>query len=141
MKLKYFLTLLITAALSCHVAFAADDDTELAKEMKAMNKSLRTLKRQAADPAKKEDNLALLTLIKKSMENSHKLEPMKTKDVPPAEKEAYLAKYHEQMRELTKSFDELEAALKADKADEAKKILDKLQQQKEKGHKDFAPEE
>jgi hypothetical protein len=141
MKLKYLLTLLTTAALSFNVAVAAEDDTELAKEMKVMNKNLRTLKRQSADPAKKEDNLALLALIKKSLESSHKLEPAKTKDVPAAEKEAYLAKYHEQMRDLSKSFDELEAALKADKADEAKKIIDKLGEQKQKGHKDFAPED
>jgi len=45
------------------------------------------------------------------------------------------------MVDLTKTYDELEAAIKAGKADDAKKALDKLSEQKEKGHKDFAPDE
>lgn len=141
MKLKTLLTLLTTAALSLNVAFAAEDDTPLAKEMKTINKSLRTLKRQAADASKKDENLALLATIKKSLEASNKLDPAKTKDVPAAEKEAYLAKYHEQMGDLAKTFDELEVAIKEDKADDAKKLFEKLTDQKEKGHKDFAPDE
>ena len=46
MKLKSLLTLTAVLALSFNVAFAEEDDTPLGKEMSAMNKSLRTLKRQ-----------------------------------------------------------------------------------------------
>ncbi len=141
MKMKFLLTLALTLALGCTAAFAAEDDTPLAKEMKTMNKSLRALKKQVADAAKKDDNLALIATIRKSLDAAAKLEPAKTKEVPAAEKAAYLDKYKAQMTDLVKTYDELEAAIKADKADDVKKALDKLSEQKEKGHKDFAPDE
>jgi len=141
MKLKTFLTLLTTAALGLTAAFAAEDDTPLAKEMKSVNKNLRTLKRQVADASKKDDNLALLATIKKNIAAALKLEPAKTKDVPAAEKAAYVDKYKQQMSDLGKSFEEIETAIKADKTDDAKKLFEKLSQQKEKGHKDFGVDE
>jgi hypothetical protein len=141
MKLKSLPILALTLAFGLNVAFSADDDTPLAKEMKTVNKSLRTIKRQIDDPAKKDENLGLIATIKKSLVVEKTLEPAKTKDVPAAEKQAYLDKYKAQMTDLAKTFDELEAAIKADKADDAKKLFEKLADQKEKGHKDFAPDE
>ena len=141
MKIKSLLTLLTAAALSLNVVFAAEDDTPLAKEMKNVNKSLRTLKRQVGDGAKKAENLELLATIKKSLAASTKLEPAKTKDVPAGEKAAYIEKYHKQMADLGKSFDEVEAAVKADKPEDAKKAFEKLSEQKEKGHKDFGADD
>ncbi len=141
MKIKSLLTLLVTAALGLNVAFAAEEDTPLAKEMKTMNKSLRTLKRQVGDASKKEENLQLLATIKKTLDASAKLEPAKTKDVPAGEKAAYLDKYKKQLADLGKSYDEVEAAVKADKPDDAKKAFDKLSEQKEKGHKDFGADD
>jgi hypothetical protein len=135
MKLKTFLTLLTTAAIS--VTALAADDTPLAKEMKTINKSLRTLKRQVADAAKKDDNLGLIATAKKSIDASLKLEPAKIKDIPAAERAAYLDKYKQQLTDLGKTFDDVEAAVKADKPDDAKKAFEKLSEQKEKGHKDF----
>ena len=141
MKIKLLSTLLLTLALGCFAAFAEDEPTPLEKEMKTMNKSLRTLKKQAEDAAKKDENLALIATIKKSVEASAKLEPAETKKVPAAEKAAYLDKYKAQMTDLAKSYDELEAAIKDGKAEDVKKALVKLSDQKEKGHKDFAPDE
>ena len=137
MKLKSLLTLAAALAISFNVAVAAEDDTELAKEMKAMNKSLRTLKKQIADPSKKEDNQKLVGDIRKHVAASHKLDPAKTKDIPAAEKAAYLEKYRKQLDDLDKSYEQVEAAIKADKPDDAKKAFEKLSEQKEKGHKDF----
>lgn len=141
MKIKLLSTLILTLALGCSASFAEDEHTPLEKEMKTMNKSLRTLKKQAEDAAKKDENLALIATIKKSVEASAKLEPAETKKVPAGDKAAYLDKYKAQMADLAKSFDELEAAIKDGKAEEAKKMLAKLSEQKEKGHKDFAPDE
>ena len=45
------------------------------------------------------------------------------------------------MGDLGKTFDELDAAVKAGKVDDAKKLFEKLSEEKEKGHKDFAPDE
>ena len=140
MKLKSFLILALTLAIGGSMAFA-EEDTPLIKEMKTMNKNLRTLKRQVEDASKKDENLALIVASRKSIETSLKLEPMKTKDVPAGDKPAYLDKYKAQMTELAKSYADLETAVKDGKADEAKKIFEKLSEQKEKGHKDFAPEE
>jgi len=137
MKLRTFLTIAATLALGLHTGFAAEDDTPLAKEMTAMNKSLRILKRQIADPAKKDDNLALVAKMKANVDASLKLEPAKSKDVPAADKGAYAEKYREQLTALRKSYDELETAIKDGKQDEAKKVFEKLTEQKEKGHKDF----
>ena len=141
MKMKLLSTLLLTLVLGCTASFADEEPTPLEKEMKAMNKSLRTLKKQAEDAAKKDENLALIATIKKAVEAATKLEPAETKKVPAAEKAAYLDKYKAQLTGLAKSFDELEAAIKDGKAEDVKKVLTKLSDQKDKGHKDFAPEE
>jgi cytochrome c556 len=135
MKLKTILTLLTTAAIGLTAANA--DDTPLAKEMKTINKSLRTLKRQVADAAKKDENLGLIATAKKAIDASMKLEPAKIKDIPAAERAAYLDKYKQQMTDLGKTFDDVEVAVKADKPDDAKKAFEKLGEQKERGHKDF----
>ena len=141
MKLKSLLTLAFTMAFGFNVAFAAEEDTPLAKEMKTVNKSQRTLKRQVADASKKAENLELVATMKKGVAACLKLEPMKTKDVPAGEKAAYLQKYKAQMGDLGKTFDELDAAVQAGKVDDAKKSFEKLSEEKEKGHKDFAPAE
>jgi hypothetical protein len=70
MKLKTLLTLAMTLALGFTTALAAEDDTPLMKEMKAMNKSLRTLKRQVADATKKDENVTLIAGIKKNIDAS-----------------------------------------------------------------------
>ena len=141
MKLKSLLTLAAIVAVSFNVALAADDDTPLTKQMKIQNKSLRTLKRQIDDASKKDENLALIATAKTSVAESDKLEPAKTKDIPAADKAAYLEKYHAEMKDLAKTWDDLEAAVKDGKADDAKKIFEKLADQKEKGHKDFNPDD
>ncbi|EDY17644.1 hypothetical protein CfE428DRAFT_4942 [Chthoniobacter flavus Ellin428] len=142
MKFKSLLTLVAVLAVGFNfAAMAADDDTPLAKAMKVVNKNIRTMKRQIDDPAKKDDNLALIATAKKSLDECLKLEPAKTKDVPAGDKAAYVAKYKEQMNGVVKTFDDLEAAVKAGKTDDAKKIFEKLSDEKEKGHKDFNPDD
>ncbi len=140
MKFKAILALACLLAVGT-TTVRAENDTPLGKEMSGMNKSLRTLKRQVTDPAKKADSLALVTKIKGHLAEAVKLEPAKTKDVPAADKAAYVVKYKEQMDGLVKSFDTIEVALKADKFDEAKAVFEKLSEQKEKGHKDFGADD
>ncbi|MHA3770991.1 cytochrome b562 [Verrucomicrobiota bacterium sgz303538] len=132
--MKTLLTFVAAIAMG-FTAFAADDDTPLAKQMSSINKSLRTVKRNLADPSKKQDNLDLLKKIHGNIEEALKLEPKKTSEQ--ANKQAYVAKYKEEVQALGKTFQELEEAIKADKTDEAKKLVEKLSEQKEKGHKDF----
>lgn len=140
MKLKPLVSFISVLALS--VTFSmADEDTPLSKEMSAMNKSLRTLKRQVADASKKADNLALIDKMKANVTASLKYEPAKTKDQPAGDKPAYLAKYKEQMNGLDKALDELKAAIEKGDAEAVNKVVEKLGEIKEHGHKDFAPDE
>lgn len=136
MKNRLLLTLLSVLALGAG-SFAAEDkdETPLSKEMTQMNKSLRTIKRNLADPSKKAENLELLEKIKKNLDAEHNLDPKKTKEQ--TDKPAYTKKFKDEIIELGKAFGELEAAIKVDKADEAKAALEKISKLKEKGHKDF----
>lgn len=136
-KLPALLTLLAFAILPFSVSAAEEEKTELGKQMTSMNKSLRTLKRQLPDPAKKQENLDLVKKINETVVEACKFEPKKTADIPAGEKAAYKIKYKEQMDGLSASFAKLGEAIKADNQDEAKKILDELSKQKETGHKDF----
>ena len=139
MKLKPLLTFVATLAVGANFA-TAEEDTPLSKEMSAMNKSLRTLKRQVADPAKKADNVALVDEMKKRVEAATKFEPAKTKDQPAADKSKYLEEYKKQLGDLGKLIDELKAAVDKGDAPGAQAIFDKLADSKEKGHQKFAPE-
>jgi soluble cytochrome b562 len=137
MKSKLLLSTALVLSM-VGAAFAADE-TPLSKEMTTVNKNLRTVKRQLADPAKKADNIEAIGKVKKALDAAQTLDPKKTKDQ--ADKGAYTKKYKEQMTELAKTVGDLETALKGDKTDDAKKALDKIYQLKEKGHKDFGVDE
>jgi thymidylate synthase len=134
------LTLTATLALGFH-GFAADDDTPLSKEMSGLNKQLRTLKKQIADTSKKDDNVKLVEGMKEHLTKAKDLEPATAKDVAADKKADYIAKYKQQIDATAKDFDSLEEAIKGDKADDAKKVLEKLQKDKEQGHKDFKAED
>lgn len=142
MKFKSILTLIAALGL-CGSAVAADDkeDTPLSKEMSAMNKSLRTLKRQATEATKKADNLALVGKMLANVDAATKLDPAKTKDQPAGDKAAYLEKYKKQMGDLKAGLDELKAAIEKGDNDAVAKAFEKLSDIKEKGHKDFQPDE
>jgi soluble cytochrome b562 len=142
MKLKTLLTLCAAFAIGTLGARAQDKpDTPLSKEMSTMNKTLRALKRQSADTSKKAENVAMVDKMKANVDAALKLEPAKTKEQPAGDKAAYLAKYKEQLNELKKALDELKAALNKGDADATAKAFETLAENKEKGHKDFAPDE
>jgi soluble cytochrome b562 len=141
MKLKSLITALMALAVGASFAVAKDDDTPLSKEMSAMNKSLRTLKRQAADPSKKAENLELVGKMKANVAAALKYEPAKTKDQPAADKPTYVSKYKKEMEGLDKAIDDLKAAIEKGDAENTQKMFEKLADIKEKGHKDFAPDE
>jgi cytochrome c556 len=124
MKLKTLLTVLTAASLG-FTAYAADDDTPLAKQMSIVNKSLRTVKRQLSDSAKKDDNLALIGKVKAALDEAVKLDPKKTKDQ--SDKAAYTKKF--------------KAGIKSDSKEKAEAALNKIYDEKEKGHKDFGVDE
>ncbi len=135
------LTVSTALILGFSVQAASDDDTPLSKEMSGLNKQLRTLKKQVADASKKDANIELVEGIKKHLAAAKDLEPATTKDQPADKRAAFVAKYKEEMASTAKDFDALEDAIKADKADEVKTLLDKLQKDKETAHKEFKAED
>jgi hypothetical protein len=140
MKMKSLLAFVSAFALAASLA-VAEEDTPLSKEMSAMNKALRALKKTAQDPAQKAANLAAVDKMKANVAAGLKYEPAKTKDQPAAEKTAYLDKFKQQMSDLDKSLDELKAAIDKGDKETIAKLFEKLGEIKEKGHKDFAPDE
>ena len=84
-------------------ATAFGDDTPMEKEMSAMNKAYKALKKTVADPASKDANLKLIAEIKKTTETSIKMEPKTTADQPAAGKAAYLEKFKAQMADFAMS--------------------------------------
>jgi soluble cytochrome b562 len=141
MKMKSLLGFVSAFAVAASLAVAADEDTPLAKEMSAMNKTLRTLKKSVSDPSAKAANVAAVDKMKANIAAASKLEPAKTKDQPAAEKPAYVEKYKKQLAELDKAFDELKAGIEKGDDTAIQAALEKLSDLKEKGHKDFAPDE
>jgi len=141
MKLKSLFTAIVALAVGANFVVAAEEDTPLAKQMSAFNKSLRSLKRQVADPAKKADNLAVLAKMQENMAAARKLEPAKTKDQPAGDKAAYVEKFRAQIGDVEKTLGSLKAAIEKGDAEATQAAIDKLADQKEKGHKDFAPDE
>jgi soluble cytochrome b562 len=135
MKMLKFITplaLVLSLGLSVHA-----EDTPMEKEMSAMNKAYKALKKSVEDPAQKAENLKLIAEIKKTTEASAKMEPKTTADQPAAGKAAYLEKYKAQMADFAKEVAALEAAVNAGNTAAAKASFDKLNDLKKKGHEDF----
>jgi hypothetical protein len=140
-KLKSIFTLFAALAICAPSLLAAEEETPLAKEMTAMNKTLRTLKRQVGDTTKKTESVAMVDKMKANVAAALKYEPTITKDQPAADKPAFVEKFKKQLGELDKILDDLKAAINKGDADGVTQQFEKLSDIKEKGHKDFAPEE
>lgn len=141
MKLKTLLTLAAALVVTSGPAFAQEEDTPLSKEMSAMNRAWRKLKKQAADPAQKESSLALVATMKEKSEAALKFEPAQTKDQPEADKAAYLEKYKEMVTALGRTLDELKEAIEKGDNVQITALFEKVSDEKEKGHEKFAPDE
>ena len=126
----------LVAVLSLGISAFAED-TPMEKEMGAMNKAYKALKKSIEDPAQKEENLKLIAEIKKTNDASSKMEPKTLADQPAAAKAAYLEKFKASMADFGKQVEALEAAVKAGNTAEAKAKFDKLNDLKKKGHEEF----
>jgi hypothetical protein len=118
-------------------ATAFGDETPMEKEMSAMNKAYKALKKSLTDPASKDANLKLIAEIKKTAESSSKMEPKTAADQPAAGKAAFLEKYKAQMAAFSKEVAALEAAVTAGNTAAAEAAFAKLNDLKKKGHEDF----
>jgi len=113
----------------------SDDHSPVEKEMNVINRNVRRLSRQYADPAQKASSLELVTAMQKSADTAKDLTPSKAAKLPEAEKAKYMDTYKSEMDALIKELGTLKEALDAGENDKAKAELDKINQLKNSSHK------
>lgn len=117
----------------------ADGQPEsLERLMKSMGRGLRTLKKQAADPALKSENLQILADMQRTAVQTKSMKP---EHMPDKDQEAYLEDYRLQQIDLLGLLLRAERSLlKGDYADAAKAVVE-VDALRDTAHKKFAPEE
>ena len=116
-----------------------EKSSELGDSMEKMNGAFRKLRRQVADPAQNESSIALVAKMRATVVESAKYLPEKISKLPADAQAAAKTSFADKMKELLATTDELAAALKAGKNEDAVKIIEELRLQEEAGHKEFRP--
>jgi cytochrome c556 len=114
-----------------------DDTTELGDHMNKISGAFRKLRGALPDATKNDDSLAQVAIIKENATAALKLKPAKLADVPDADQAKFIADYQAEMNKLLDSVNQLEAALKAGKNDDAQKIYAQMGQIQKDGHAAF----
>lgn len=137
--LKYCLCLFIVTIYFATLPVAAQDDgaPEIVRNMRGINQNLRTLRGQVADPTFKVQNLELIADVRRLLESSRELEPLKTSELPQAEREQFLKNFRTAIAETLKTVDQLRAAVEAGDAVTSRAHLLKLNDLKNAGHERF----
>jgi len=129
---------LLFALLMPATTFAAEGkDSPLETQMQGINRSLRTLKRQYADPAQKASSLALVAAMQKNAETARTLTPPKAAKGTPEQNAKYLDVFHKDLDKLLQEIAALKAAITADKTDVATAEIDKIGQLRDASHKEL----
>jgi hypothetical protein len=115
----------------------ADPETELGKRMEKMSGAFRKLRRQVEDPSKNADSIAQLKIIRENAEASLKFDPVKKADLPAGDRAKFVTAYQAEMKDFIGLVGKVEAALKANNNEEAKKLCGAMGDQQKKGHKEF----
>ena len=115
--------------------FAADSPLQV--EMSAINRSVRALSRQYADPAQKASSLELVAALQKHAATAKTLTPPKANTGTAEEKAKYVDTFHKDLDKLLVEIAALKAAIAAGKTDVAKAEIDKIGQLKASSHKEL----
>ncbi|MGC4071830.1 MAG: cytochrome b562 [Nibricoccus sp.] len=119
----------------------AHEETELGGKMDSLNSAFRKLRKQVTDATKNAESLKLVAQMRSAVAESEKLVPTKAAEIAEADREKFVAAYQAKLKEFDGKIIELEAALKADKNEEAAKILSALGAMQKDGHKEFKKQE
>jgi cytochrome c556 len=111
--------------------------TDLAKQMDRIGKSVRTLKKQIANPAQNAASLALVATIHEAATASLNLVPAKADDLTGPAKDAFVADFRADLKTFIGGVDALAAALKAGDNAAAVKDLTRLISLEKQDHKQF----
>jgi CRISPR/Cas system-associated protein Cas10 (large subunit of type III CRISPR-Cas system) len=109
----------------------------LGSAMKKMGRALKRVKEQVADPTKKDDTLAALAELRASLETAQGMGDKALENIPPADHAKYKESYAKRMTAVAELVGKLEAAVKADKTDEAQALIKQLLQERTDGHEEF----
>lgn len=135
---RYALVILTLALLLPLRTFAEEGkDSPLHVEMEAINRSLRLINRQYADPAQKASTLELVATMQKHAETARTLTPPKAEKLTGDDQTKYVDTFHKDLDALLKEIGLLKQALITDKTDAAKAEIDKIAQLKESSHKEL----
>ena len=134
------LVILLTVVLPLRGFSHEGEDSGLHNEMQGINRSVRQLSRQIADPAQKASSLQLVAEIQQHATKAKTLTPPKAKKMTGDEKTAYLALFHKDLDALIKELGVLKDAIAADKTEDAKAGLQKIGQLKNSSHKELGVE-
>jgi len=135
--MKHPLLLIALAILSFTHVVQADDETPLDGQMKILARGTRQLSQQLVDPAKQQENIALLESLKKAATDAEALDPLKTKTIPEAGRAAFLADYRSELEKLKAAFDQVEQAVKAGDYPKAQSVSALINPIKKEGHSKF----
>jgi len=113
------------------------EETELEGKMEKMGKAWKQLKRQVKDVSKNAESLELVATIRAASEEASKLTPAMAADIPAADRAKFVADYQAGVKKLIGALGQLETALKADKNDEAVKLVADIGALQKAGHKEF----
>src|SRR5207237_5477954 len=114
-----------------------DDQTELGSHMEKIGGAFRKLRGEVKDPAKNEDSLKQIAIMKEHAEAALKLEPAKKADLPPEKQAKFVEDYRTKLKATIADMSKVEAALKAGNNGEADQLVNTLKQDQKEGHDAF----
>ncbi len=112
-------------------------DTDIEKAMHQIGKAYRQLRKQVADPAQNASSLELAATIRAGAVEARRHVPLKAEDVAESGRAAFVDDFRKKMGEFIDTVDQLEAALKTGKNDEAVRLTKELDDLQKKDHKEF----
>lgn len=138
LRLRQFGAACVLALALARPAFAQqEEDTPLAKKMKAINTAFKAVGRQVEDPTKNASTLAQIAIIETNAKEAMAFEPEKKGKVPAGEQAKFMDGYKAGMKDFLVSVEKLKGAIKANKNTDAVAIVDAMKGQQREGHKEY----
>ncbi len=120
---------------------AAKEKSELRKHMSKVSDGYKRLRRSARRGRFTMKSVQRLVKMQKHALAAKQLTPSKVKELPTAQKRKFLIKFRKMMADTIHTMMQAEIAILEQKTEKAKKLVQKLVEQKDKGHKAFDVDE
>lgn len=130
------LAAIIVPQVPCH-AQGDEPKTPLAEQMSGIAKDFRSLRKAMSDPSQTNTAVNIVKDMEAHAAKAKTFDPVKTKEIPAADKDQFLADFHKQMDGLIADFQKLEQDISSGNTADANAMLNKLQADKREGHKKF----